>query len=77
MHNASMKSLRMQKLLTYLKSVHRAGATTADIADWTKSKAPGTDVSALRRNGFKIRCEYQYQTADGGKVFAYFYEGKT
>lgn len=76
MHFANAdKSPRLAKLLRYLKS-HPYGATTIEIQWWTNSCAPATDISELRRNGFKIERVYEGKNQNGRQINRYFYKGR-
>lgn len=77
MHNANIdNSERLAQTLRIIKSQKGFGATTREIASWTGSVAVATDVSELRKNDYVIDCLYDHTTAEGRKVFRYYYRGK-
>lgn len=77
MHHANAaKSPRLARLLGYVRSMGRHGATSLDLQQWTGSMAVSTDISELRRNGHRIDCVYEKKTPTGRKVFRYTYKGK-
>ena len=49
-------------------------ATTAQLQRLTKSCSVATDISELRKNGFRISCEY-VGMKNGRKVYKYKMEG--
>ena len=65
------KSKRLKALLTFLKHQGKWGATSLLISERLRSPAVATDVSELRRNGYKIPCTYLRRTAEGRKVYLY------
>lgn len=77
MHNANVdRSERLAQTLRIIKSQKGLGATTQEIASWTGSVAVATDVSELRQNGYEIDCLFHHTTAEGRKVFLYYFRGK-
>lgn len=52
-------SNRLRLTLIALLEAGLRGLTTAEIHNHTGSMAPGTDISALRANGYDIRCTYE------------------
>ena len=72
MHAAKLsKSRRLQVLLRILKSRRPRGMTGLELASRTGSLAIATDVSELRHSGVLIRCDYDFTTAEGRRVFRY------
>lgn len=69
-------SVRLYRTLEYLKAAGAVGATSAELAGFTRSCAPGTDVSELRHNGYEIECRYERKSSTGAKIFRYRYQGK-
>jgi hypothetical protein len=69
-------SRRLSRTLSYLKAAGAVGATSAELAGFTLSVAPGTDVSELRQNGYLIECRYEGQSQTGRKVYRYLYQGR-
>ena len=76
-HAANIEtSERLQKLLYLLKTKAFAGATSLEITQALGILNPGTEVSALRHNGYDVECKYDRTTDAGAKVYRYFlYEG--
>ena len=65
-------SERLQKLLYLLKAHVLEGITSLEINEALGILNPGTEVSALRRNGFDIDCKYDGKTSTGAKRYRYF-----
>ena len=76
-HKANIeKSERLQRTLRFIKSFGRFGVTSAMIQGHTGSVAVATDASELRRNGYRIDCDYVGKNSHGRKLFRYTYKGK-
>lgn len=71
MHHANKTSPRLNRVYQFLRKCGRRGATTREIQSATGSQAVGTCVSEIRAWGKIIRCDYEMQTAAGGKVYRY------
>lgn len=67
---------RISKLFFALKGAGGLGLTTLQIQQQTGSMAPGTDVSALRANGYIVSCAYEGRTASGAKLYRYVLHGR-
>lgn len=65
-------SKRLQAILALLVQKGTTGATTREISEASGALNPATEVSALRHNGVKVVCEYDYKTDAGNKVYRYW-----
>lgn len=70
------KSKRLRGLLWYFRNCGRRGLTTREIANWTGSVAPHSDVSDLRSNGINITRTREPNTPEGRQVHRYRLEEK-
>ena len=62
----------MQRVLALFKECGLGESlTTSYISENAHVENAATWVSALRRNGYDIRCEYAYMTQAGGRVYRY------
>lgn len=71
MHASKLETSKpLQSILAMLRDRGQQGATTKEIADACSVENAATWISALRKNGFNIACDYQ-GTFDGRKRFRY------
>ena len=69
MHHANIKkSHRLQTILAALKDGPK---TTMELSRAANDCAVGTSVSEIRKNGFKIRCDFRNRTETGRSVYLY------
>lgn len=61
-------SVMLQRTLERLRI---GPATTLEIAQYTGSTRPSSDISELRANGFTIDCEYVGKSEAGRKIYRY------
>lgn len=72
MHAATLaNSLRLQKVLEFLRERGQIGCTPAEIIRACPTTRPSSDVSELRHNGILIDCTYERETATGARVYRY------
>lgn len=64
----------LQALLKFLKNRGQFGATSYEIFKECGMLNPGREISALRKNGIRIRCEHDYTTEQGKRIYRYRYE---
>ncbi len=76
-HGNPDTSNRLNRTLTYLRAAGAKGATTAELQAWSRSMAPGTDVSELRQSGYLIDCHCEGLNGNGRRVYRYTYRGRT
>lgn len=72
MHFAKLENNKpLQAILSPLRERGEKGATTAEIHDYASVENPATWVSALRKNGFAVRCDYLGLSENKRKVYSY------
>ena len=72
-HAANIKtSDRLQRLLYLLRTHVLEGVTSLEITEALGILNPGTEVSALRHNGYDVECKYDGKTSTGAKRYRYF-----
>lgn len=64
---------RLQDLLHFLRQRGPMGASGADIYEYCGMLNPGTEVSALRANGFVIDCKPNRPSPGKRKVWYYYF----
>lgn len=62
---------RLRSILGLLMSRGLEGATTLEIHDICGALNPATEVSAIRHQGYDIKCKYERRTETGAKVYRY------
>ena len=70
--NHPEKSERLMRLLKFLRSRGKNGATTLEIARATRGLAVHSDVDDLRKSGegYEIDCSYE-QSRKGRRIYRY------
>lgn len=72
MHAAnSEKSGRLQRVLSVLRQAGKQGVSSRELQEKSRTVAPGTCVSELRKSGYVIDCEHLVTYGDGTKVYLY------
>ncbi len=71
MHASKLETSKpLQAILSMLRDRGQQGATTKEIADACCVENAATWLSMLRKNGYRIECDYQ-GVFDGRKRFRY------
>lgn len=72
MHAAKVENSKpLQLILGLLLSRGEHGATTLEIAEYASVQSASTWVSALRKNGHQVKCDYEGLSANHRKVHRY------
>lgn len=75
MHVSTLRSKRLWKALTFLRTRESQGATSVELVDEIAKESRtlniGTTMSELRAKGYNIGCKFSHTTDAGAKVFRY------
>lgn len=73
MHAAKVEnSPSLRAVLGFLKERGPQGVTSWEFIERCRVANPATEVSALRHNGYNIKCEYQETNENKRKVYRYW-----
>lgn len=71
MHNASLESDRLQRVLDVLRNAGCDGATTLDISKKANVLAVSSVVSELRACGVAVNCQFEGMGENKSKIYRY------
>lgn len=65
------KSPSLKACLTLLRARGSQGVTTWEFIEAAHVANPATEISALRHNGYTIKCQYESVNENGRKIYRY------